>query len=673
MKNKILYLVAFVATVATITGCKKDFLEDMKSYDKYDESAFTNETLTGYYIDRLYNYFFVNYKSPLQYETTLGSYDDSKTRLTEEIAANGTVGNYINPNKNFMLATDADAYIGGALTASITNTPYTRIRLANDLIDKIDGIGKSMSQNFRNTAKGQMYYFRALQYFYLVRAYGGVPLILKVSDASITDTSIRIPRSTATQCFAQIAQDFDSAAALLPAKWATASTDYGRFTSAAALAMKSRVLLTAASPLFNADWDNPGNAKWQAALDAGLKAEIALTGAGYGLYGSTAKEWGEMTTAFDLGGGGANSSGTNKEAIFTVLLSTNTTSSAGYNNGWENTIRPKDYNGGGGISVPKAMLDLFPLANGARPTATNGYVDTFFFENRDPRFYRTFAFSGSKWGIKTNANKATFFYRWRPSATGTAVYYGSNSTTSPAVVRKMSNPTADSTAFTYSGTDIFEYRYAELLLNIAECYAAKGDIANCITYLGKIRARVGIPSANNYGIGTLSSKYAAIEACLYERRVELAYEGKRYWDIHRWMLYDGGSSTNPSANTCSKLGLTPLNGTNRTGYYWQSLNYVSADPLTAADRNILVDPDAATATFNTQIAALKALYKAKFVMTPVDQALDRDGSTPVNFLFRQNYYLSGIPGTVLSLNPWLKQNIGWQDYSGIAGTFNAAE
>jgi hypothetical protein len=43
--------------------------------------------------------------------------------------------------------------------------------------------------------------------------------------------------------------------------------------------------------LFNTDWDNSGSAKWQAALDAGLQAEIALTAAGYGLYGSTAKEW----------------------------------------------------------------------------------------------------------------------------------------------------------------------------------------------------------------------------------------------------------------------------------------------------------------------------------------------------------------------------------------------
>jgi len=659
MKNKILFFIVF--TVIITTSCKKSFLEDMKSFDKYDESAFTNEVLTGQYIDRLYNYYFAAYRSPVQAETTLGSYDDSKTKNTEEIG--GTVGNYINPNKNLQLASEADAYYGGALTASVANTPYTRIRFCNFLLEKIDGVGQVLSEPFRKTSRGQMYYLRGLQYYNLVRTYGGVPIVTTVSDASNTDESIRTPRSTATECFAQIIKDFDSAAALLPAIWSSPGTNYGRITKVTALAMKSRVLLTAASPLFNTDWDNSGSAKWQAALDAGLQAEIALTAAGYGLYGNTAKEWAELAYV--------NDNSFNKEAIFALLLSNTPTSSVGYNNSWENAVRPKDHNGGGGISVPKAMLDLFPLADGSRPTQANGYVDTFFFEKRDPRFYRTFAFSGSKWGIKTNANKTSFFYRWRPSATGTAVYFASNQTTSPAVVRKMSNPVADTTALAFSGTDIIEYRYAELLLNIAECYAAKGDVGNCITYLGKIRARVGIPSANNYGIGNLASKNAAIEACLYERRVELAYEGKRYWDIQRWLLYDGVSSTNTTANTCTKLGIAPINGTNRTGYYWQGKNFTSSDPLTAADRAILIDPDAAN--FATEIAKLKTLYQNKLVMTPLDQALDRDGTTPVNILFRPNYYLSGLSATVLSFNPWLLQTVGWLDYNGAPGTFNSSQ
>ncbi|MCH5597785.1 RagB/SusD family nutrient uptake outer membrane protein [Niabella ginsengisoli] len=650
MKNKILYLIAFISLIAF--GCSKNFLEEKKSYDKYDESIFTNEVQTGWYIDRMYNYYFVSYRNPLQ--SVVGLYNDNRSRMTEEIG--GTVGDYINPNKTLRLASEADAYYGASVGGSVQNNPYTRIRFANFLIQKIDEVGLTLPESFRKTAKGQMYFLRALQYFDLVRIYGGVPIVTAAQNASSTDETIREPRATSSECFDQIIKDLDSAATLLPMIWDVPGSNYGRLTAAGALAMKSRVLLTAASPLYNSDWDNSGNERWQKALDAGLQAETALTAAGYGLFGSNAKDWGAMTVSQD--------NAFNKEALMVVLLSTNSTSSAGYNNSWENSVRPRDYNGGGGLAATKEMLDLFPLANGSRPTENN-YVDTFFFENRDPRFYRTYAFSGTKWGTKTNANKSTWFYRWRPSATGNVSYYANNQTNSPAVVRKMSNPAADTTALAFSGTDIFEYRYAELLLNIAECYAAKGDVANTVIYLSKIRERVGITSANNYGIGTLANKYAALEACLYERRIELAYEGKRFWDLQRWMLYDNIAE---SGNTVQKLGLSPINGTTRNGYYWQAKNFIASDPLTANDRSILIDPDAAN--FETELAKLKAVYQNKFVMTPLDQAWDRVNNAAVTILFRPNYYLSGLSASTLSNNPWLPQTIGWLDYSGAPGTFN---
>ncbi|MFD2918312.1 RagB/SusD family nutrient uptake outer membrane protein [Terrimonas rubra] len=652
MKNKILYLASSLLLL-TMVSCSKRFLEDMKSYDKYDESIFTNEAQTGWYIDRLYNYYFVSYRNPLQ--SVVGLYNDNRSRMTEELG--GTVINYTNPNILLQLATDADTYYGNSVGTGVTNNPYTRIRFANFLLEKIETVGQVLPEEFRKTSRGQMYFLRALQYYDLVRTYGGVPIVTTVQNASSTDESIRVPRAKSSEVFTQIVKDLDSAANLLPMIWSAPTTNYGRLTAAGALAMKSRVLLTAASPLFNSDWDNPGSEKWQKALQAGLQAETALTTAGYGLFGANAKDWAEMTFR--------NDNSFNKEALIVTLLSTNQTSSAGYNNSWEQSVRPRDHNGGGGVSATKEMLDLFPLADGTRPNASN-YKDTFFFENRDPRFYRTFAFSGAKWGIRTNANKSSWFYRWRPNATGTPVYFNNNQTNSPAVVRKMSNPNADTTLLTFSGTDIFEYRYAELLLNIAECYAATGDIGNAVTYIGKVRQRVGIPSANNYGVGTPADRYAAIEACLYERRVELAYEGKRFWDLQRWMLY--GNDNESGYNTCQKLGIAPLNGTKRNGYYWQSKSFVSADPLTAADRNILIDPDAAN--FATEIAKLKAVYQAKLVMTPLDQEWDRVNNLPVTILFRPHYYLSGLHATLLSNNSWLQQTKGWLDYSGGQGTYD---
>ncbi|HWV74549.1 MAG TPA: RagB/SusD family nutrient uptake outer membrane protein [Pseudosphingobacterium sp.] len=649
--NKKILIFAAVALL-TVAGCKKDFLEDMKSYDKYDDSIFENELQTGWYIDRLYNYYFVGYRNPQQ--QVVGTYKDDRSKMTEEIG--GDVGKYINPTTTLQLASQADDYYGNSVTASVQNNPYTRIRFANFLIGRIDIAGDGLSESFKQSAKGQMYLLRALQYFDLVRIYGGVPLVTTVQENSATDEAIRLPRATSSACFEQIVSDLDSAAILLPMRWDGEANNYGRLTAAGALAMKSRVLLTAASPLFNKDWDNPANERWQKALDASLDAETKLSAAGYGLYGSNANDWAEMTFR--------NDNSFNPEALMVFLLSTTSTGSSGYNNSWENQVRPASYKGGGGVSAPKEMLDLFPMADGSRPNADN-YVDTFFFANRDPRFYRTFAFSGSKWGIKGNENKSTWFYRWKDNATSTKVtYYANDQTNSPALVRKMSNPAADSTGFAFSGTDIFEYRYAELLLNIAECYAARGEIGNAVNYLSKIRQRVGIPSANNYGIGMPVSRYAALEACLYERRVELAYEGKRFWDIQRWMLYD---NIQESGNSVQKLGLTPINGTKRTGYYWQAKTY-GKDPLSNADREIMIDPNAAN--FNEEIAKLKTVYQNYFVMTPLDQEWDRVNSEAVTILFRPNYYLSGLTATVLSNNPWLLQTKGWLDYSGASGTYD---
>src|SRR5688572_16408688 len=173
MKNKLSYFLFFLV-VAVSAGCKKDFLEDMKSYDKFDESLFTNEVQTGYYIDRLYNWYFANYNSPTK--TLVGLHNDDRRNITEEFA--GTIHNYINPNKTLKLSSEADSYYGPALPASINNNSYTRIRAANLLIEKIDGIGKDLPEAFRKTAKGQMFFLRALQYFDLVRVYGGVPIVL---------------------------------------------------------------------------------------------------------------------------------------------------------------------------------------------------------------------------------------------------------------------------------------------------------------------------------------------------------------------------------------------------------------------------------------------------------------------------------------------------------------
>lgn len=657
MKIKIMILSLLLVPILFATSCSDNFLSETNTYE-YDESIFESETLTGEFIDAIYSDFFSGYNSPIK--TLVGSYSTDRSYMTEEIG--GTIMDWTNPSITYTSSANCPTYYGTKLSSKTANEPYTRIRYCNYIIEYINSLGSSLDATFRSQARGQMFMMRAMQYYDLMRVYGGVPIVTTVQSASSSDTTTQVPRATTSEVVTQICADLDSAANLLPATW-TASTDYGRFTKGAALAEKSRVLLTYASPLFNEDWDNTSNSRWSAALAAGLAAESELSGDGYGLYGSSAKDWANMflvDNAFC------------KEAIIVQMCSTGTT--AAINNGWEKSIRLTSQGGGGGVAAPREMIDLFPLADGSRPTIANGYDTLHFYLNRDPRFYRTFAFNGCLWNYsgKTDTVWAYQYYR----VVSTLYYSGSNQIKSPAFVRKMSNPSASSTSsFAYSGTDIFEYRYAELLLNIAECYAATGDISDCLTYLEKIRARVGIPSDNNYGIGTLSDKYAAIAACLYERQVELAYEGKRFWDIQRWMLYNDDSSDYNT--TCAKLGLTPINGTARTGSYWRATTKITltntADPYLSKRRSIAIDPDASD--FSAQLDTLAAFQDKYFTTVPPPTAMDYYSSTypSVKIDWKENYYIFGLSSSVLTNNSWLKQTINWTDATGAAGTFDFRE
>jgi len=658
------YIVISLLLVLGASSCSDDFLEDKKQYKYYDEEFYQDQDRVTQYVNNVYYDFFDGFKTPAAIR--VGSFTTTEASYTEEI---GGISNLINPNITLVNAQDGSGYYGPSLRDAFDNVPYNRIRDCNAMLENIDVLGANLPQQFRDRIKGQMYYLRALQYYDLMRMYGGVPIVTTVQVATNSDESIKLPRATVTEVVNQIVADLDQAATLLPPNWDAAN--YGRFTKGAAMAQKSRVLLTYASPLFNKNWDTD-NSRWDAALAAGLAAETQLSQDGYGLYGTNAKQWAEMFYV--------NNNAFNKEAITIKLLSDGNTGSLFSNNSWERSIRlaSQGGQGSGGVDVPKRMIDLFPTSTGARPVAGTNYDPFLFFKDRDPRFYRTFGFSGSYWPynntITTTTTQPTVWaYRWSTNATTGVAYSMGNDVASPAFVRKMSSPTVSNASnFQFSGTDIMEYRYAELLLNIAECYAAKNDITNTITYLGKIRNRVGIPSANNYGIGTLSTKYAALEACLYERRVELAYEGKRFYDIQRWMLYSDDAALND--NTNAKLGIPVINGTQRIGNYLHYKNGTSptnTDPLATARAAISVDPDASN--FAAQITALATFYTANFELRSPPTPMDVVNNVATNIDWKSHYYIMGLNLTVLSQNPWLTQTKGWKDASGNSGTFEYQE
>lgn len=720
-----------VAAIISFTGCSDDFLKDKKVYGSFDGSVVYEyyETAKSR-VDYLYRCLLPNATggSNALSDIVSAGINDDFSKCTEEY---GEYSVFNNPSEILTIQSVPDYFyvINGE------TSPWGRIRECNDIIEGVTG-SATLTQAEKEELLGQAYFFRAWRYYLLVKMYGGVPIVDHVQNPVIGDgngENLVIPRSSTKDCVDFICNDLDLASRYLPVRWE--GNDYGRITSGAALALKGRMLLLYASPLFNRADDQ---SRWKAAYDANSEAIAALKAGSFGLaYESNggennAKNWAKMFA--DYTGG--------SEAVF-VTLYNNVSPIAGQNinkyNLWEQGIRPGNINGGGGRTATAEMVDLFPMADGKRPGESIYTYDnegSKFFMNRDPRFYRTFAFPGVEW--KFNSGDVDFSgttmsglcpsyytdgseyelwnYCWYASAAdltdpgrsgyaadklGTknrSVYVRKRSNDDPASALNVftDNSSGDQQGFRRSAAPYMEIRYAEVLLNLAEsaCGAGGAYHAEGVQALKDVRARVGYTAANNYGLNTdiENDRAKLFAAILYERQIELAYEGKRAYDMRRWMLFDGGVGQGAlnaswalsgfSGNTCSYLGVTPMNahgkrhrieihvaGTGAANDNSDPLRNVTRPAALTLNENIvseIVGDDEIIS--DPVVQAMCDFYNANF--TRKDISLDGNtlGIDPV---FQPRYYFFGLRQSAQQTNATLYQTIGWEDHShGGMGTFD---
>lgn len=282
-------------------------------------------------------------------------------------------------------------YFNGSNAPDNANGVWINVFRCNKFLDNIDN--GSLSEDDRNLLKGQVYFWRAWLYSRLVTIYGGVPIIKNaqnptIGNGTVEESTLNVPRSSTEDCITFICDDLDLAANCLPSIWSNEATNYGRATRGAAMALKGRLLLYYASPLFNRTNDM---ARWNDAYTANQAAydELIQYG-GRELVPATAnraKDW-ELIFTND----------NSKEIVFFTKYNDRSDDQFRSNNSWEQSARPKDIGGGGGISSTAEMVDLFPMADGKKPAESAYTYDKLkFYKNRDPRFYRTFAFSGVQW------------------------------------------------------------------------------------------------------------------------------------------------------------------------------------------------------------------------------------------------------------------------------------
>ncbi|MDB5192870.1 MAG: RagB/SusD family nutrient uptake outer membrane protein, partial [Segetibacter sp.] len=554
-------------------------------------------------------------------------------------------------------------YFGANVSTSIGNNTWTRMKQINIFLGEIDKHG--LPEDLRKNLKGQLLFWRAYQYFDLVRLYGGVPLVLEAQNPIAGSGDVlEVPRSKTSECISQISKDLDLAISMLPGKWDAAN--WGRITSGAAAAFKGRVLLTWASPLFNRTDDR---ARWTKAYEANLAAKTLLEANGFGLFktGGTANAnaWGNMWFQENA----------NPEAVLVFGFNNIVSDQTQRWNGWEQAARPRSVLGGGSISPTKQMVDAFPMRDGKMAgQSTYAYDQNKFYKNRDPRFYKTFAYNGSLFPFQNNGTARVWTYRWYASATEvnpsrTTETLGANA--SGIYLSKATSPSASNVSgnFSTSGTDKMEIRFAEVVLNLAESAIGADKLTEGLDGIKAIRDRAGVENKDGaYGLSGVVSRDQLFAAVINERKVEFAYEGKRFHDLRRWMLF------NNDFGTVSRLGMQPLEGTRRTGYFIGVKIATGSKYVGAANADPLIKPvnggapvinrDSSVTNFD---AYLDYLYDRHFTVTEKN---DLDPTTN-NWVFRwyNEYYFFGLPQSIHSSSPYLEQTKGWNGFNG-AGTFD---
>lgn len=462
---------------------------------------------------------------------------------------NGVNGDYLDAASDDALSVnsgDPDVYklAVGRYSASSTipsdmiwSDPYGLIRRVNILLNGIDvvpfnttyidALGNARPLNV--SMKAEARFLRAYFYFELMKRYGGIPIIGdKVYDLN---ENIELPRSTFEQTVKYIVSELDAIKddlRSLPLPDAAANAHV--VTTQAAQALKIRVLLYAASPLFNEKPVESGNElvgyatydreRWKTAADA-ARSFMNAYGTDGGPLGLDPNFKDVFTNWYD--------NTIHKEMIFFRENDSNTSIETA--NGPLGLSGAKQ--GNGRTNPTQNLVDAFLMKDGYfinEEGSAYEYDPQHPYDNRDPRLEYTIIHNGTNWLNNT-------MQTWQGGANNPL---GSSYSLTSYYMRKFMGNFESGSEYQATLHNWVMFRYAEILLNFAEAEneylsSPSQDVYDAIIAL---RKRAGIEAGNDnlYGLRDDMSQADMRKVIQNERRIELAFEEHRYWDIRRWRL-----------------------------------------------------------------------------------------------------------------------------------------
>ena len=446
---------------------------------------------------------------------------------------------------------------------------YKTIRFCNIFFDKVDEVpfdnavtdGKTLKERMT----GEVHFLRAYLYHNLTCAFGGVPII---EDVYSLGSDFAKARNTWQECVDFMVADLNQAASLLPVE--NSGRNFGRATRGAALALKSRVLLYAASDLYHTnvfpEYSNQElirytsgdrTARWEAAKKA---AKDVIDMGKYTLYKA------EPTAGDDVAANITEiylTPSTNEDIFvkfFTVSM----------NQTWTLYTSPNGYHGWGTNAPVGNMVDAFEMNDGAKFDWDNPAHAALPYANREPRFYANILYNEAPWRERSDDVKGLDPYNkvqtgvwevWDGAENRMVEKFGVdtrqstiedwNGTYTGYYCRKYLDPTVLPDKVLSSVTWRF-FRYAEILLNYAEACIELGEDAEARTYINMVRRRAGLPDITESG-DELRKRYRN------ERRIELCFENHRFFDVRRWVI--GHEAYVPATRALIRYKLQPDNTT----------------------------------------------------------------------------------------------------------------